>query len=413
MLKSATLLGSSSGRNTGDAALIGAIMDAVDEACGAPLRYEIPTIRPSYIRDNYRSNARPVSMLPWSFSVKMLGIPTYRSIRRTDLTLIFDAILFDRSLYNPLFNFMSTLRLLLPRAKKKGKLMGCYDVGVGPVNLPAGRRMLREILELMDFITVRDEDSHLILRDVGVENPRVLVAADAALNAPSSSDERVGQIFEEAGIKPDRPILAVNINRYVDTWASPSRKPMGLEAFVTTYAAALNRAARELLAQVVFVTTQPMDLEITRALMDHLHPLVRPRLISNERYNHADMKAVLRKVDLLFGMRLHSIILASAELTPVIGITYQPKVAHYFGTLGLGELSLGFEDFSEDSLFQHIVTGWANRERIKARLEEKIPALQKRARKPAALIAALHRGENVETALAGLREPPKVIRDLA
>ena len=91
MFGSATLLGSSSGRNTGDAALISSIMQAVNASCESNLLYEIPTIRPSYIRNNYREKVKPVGMLPWNFSIKMLGIPTYRSIMRTDLTLIFDS----------------------------------------------------------------------------------------------------------------------------------------------------------------------------------------------------------------------------------------------------------------------------------------------------------------------------------
>lgn len=53
MFKTVTLLGSSSGRNAGDAALIAAIMDELDRTCGRRLRYDIPTGRPRYIRENY------------------------------------------------------------------------------------------------------------------------------------------------------------------------------------------------------------------------------------------------------------------------------------------------------------------------------------------------------------------------
>ena len=78
MINSITLLGSSSGRNAGDAALIAGIIDSVDAACGKQITWEIPTIKPSYIRDNYRGITKPISMLPWAGSVKMFGIPTYR-----------------------------------------------------------------------------------------------------------------------------------------------------------------------------------------------------------------------------------------------------------------------------------------------------------------------------------------------
>jgi len=221
MLKAITLLGSSSGRNAGDAALIAAIMDGVDARCGERLLYEIPTIRPAYIRDHYPHRVRPVGMLPWNFSVKMLGLPTLRSVRRTDLTVIFDAILFDRALYNPLFNFMSTLRLILPWAKRRGRRLACYNVGVGPVRTAAGRRMLRTLADLMDFITVRDQESLDILRDVGARNPRIVIGADAAVNAPAADDARVTAILRKAGFEPGEPALGINVNIYVDTWAAP------------------------------------------------------------------------------------------------------------------------------------------------------------------------------------------------
>jgi len=99
-IHSVTLLGSSSGRNAGDAAIMSGVMDSVDAAVGSRLLYEIPTIKPEFVRNNYQNDVRPVSMLPWNFSVKMLGLPTYRSVMRTDLSLVFDAVLFDRSLYN-------------------------------------------------------------------------------------------------------------------------------------------------------------------------------------------------------------------------------------------------------------------------------------------------------------------------
>ncbi len=45
MINSITLLGSSSGRNAGDAALIAGIIDSVDAACGKEVLWEIPTIK--------------------------------------------------------------------------------------------------------------------------------------------------------------------------------------------------------------------------------------------------------------------------------------------------------------------------------------------------------------------------------
>jgi polysaccharide pyruvyl transferase WcaK-like protein len=403
MLNSITLLGSSSGRNAGDAALMSGIMDCVDAACGERLLYEIPTIKPGFVRENYANRVRAVGMLPWNLSVKMLGLPTYRSVMRTDLTLIFDAILFDRALFNPLFNFLSTLYLILPQARKRGKKMGFYDVGTGPVNTKAGRRMLREISDMMDFITVRDQDSYDILMDIGVKNPRILQAADAAVNVQPSDDARCAQILERHGLKPGEPFLAANINIYLDTWAGPNRKPLTREQFMAAYVAAMDRVMDRVDAPVVFVVTQHADVGLNREVIGRLRRPERTRMVTNVEYSNYDIKGFLGKASLLCGMRLHSMILASSALTPIVGLAYQPKVHHYFRTLGLEKYSMSFDDFSAESLERHILEGWAAKDAIRKRLEERIPVLQREARKAADLVASLRRGEHIDAAFGRIR----------
>lgn len=399
MINSITLLGSSSGRNAGDAALIAGIIDSVDAAVGRKVVWEIPTIKPSYIRNNYRGITRPISMLPWAGSIKMLGVPTYRSIHRTQMSLIFDAILFDRALYNPLFNYLSTVALLLPAAKRRGKLLGYFNVGVGPVTTPAGCKMLQKLSDQMDFITVRDQDSYRILQEIGVKNPNILVTADAALNMEGSSDARIDEILGSIGFKRGEPILAINLSKYIDTWAGAGTTPLGKERFAKTYAAALNRALEKIQAPVLFVCTQVHDVPLTKAVMELVTKAPRKGIITNEVYNHYDIKGVLGAVSLLCGMRLHATILASASLTPVLGLPHQPKVTHYFRTIDLEDRIITFKDFSEESFAAFLVKGWEEQAQIRATLEKKVPGNKRQALRAAELVAALDRGESVEAAI--------------
>jgi polysaccharide pyruvyl transferase WcaK-like protein len=401
VLKSITLLGSSSGRNAGDAALMSGIMDPVDEACGERLLYEIPTINKAFVQKTYRNRTRPVGMMPWNLSLKMFGLPTYRSILRTDYTLIFDAILFDRALYNPLFNFLSTLAVLLPRAHRKGKRMACFNVGAGPVDSAAGRRMLREVAELMDFITVRDAESMDILRDVGVQNPNIVLAADAAVNVRPAETNRAIEILRASGLDPAQPILAVNVNRYLDTWARPRREPIGKEQFLDTFSKALNSVAGETGAQVLLIATQHHDVPITRELLGCIDGDVGKAWIGNVDYDHYELKGVMGQCSLLFAMRLHASILGASAGAPVLGLAYQPKVEYFYNCLGLRERCIGFDRFAPEDLTRHVLAGWRDRDRIKDVLRSRIPELQADARTAADVLAAVHRGESIEDALPG------------
>jgi polysaccharide pyruvyl transferase WcaK-like protein len=256
--------------------------------------------------------------------------------------------------------------------------------------------MLKRLVEMMDFITVRDEDSLELLMDLGVKNRRILLAADAALNARSSPGERVDSIVRDLGISPAKEILAININRYLNTWASPPTQPLTREAFLGIYADALNEAMSRIDAQLLFVCTQHHDIDISEDLMKRISAPSRKALLDNRRYNPYEVKGVLGRASLLLGMRLHAMILASSALCPIIGLAYQPKVDHYFRSLGLRDYSLSFGDFNASSLSKHLRRGWAERQALKEHVVKRVPALQQEAEKAAAIIASIDRGENTD-----------------
>lgn len=407
MINTITLLGSSSGRNAGDAALLSGIMDSIDSACGMKLLYEIPTIKPAFIRTSYENRVKAIPVMPWNLSLKLLGVTTYRSIMRTDLSLVFDAVLFDRSLFNPLFNHLGALALLLDHAKKRQKAMAYFNVSAGPVKTPLGRKLLRELSERMDFITVRDQASADLLHEIGVKNSNLVVTADAALNVRPSSEKRIGYIWKELGFESSEEVLAINISKYLDTWAVRSGPSIGKEEFIKIYSKALSKVAKELGVPLLFVCTQYHDVPVTQALMDSVEGAKQKALISNRDHSHHDISGVLAKVSLLCAMRLHAIILASAGLTPLIALPHQPKVNHYLDSIGLSNFSLSFDQFSSETLAQHLLNGWNERNNIKTILKGAIPRQQEKALFAAELVAAMHLSRPVAPLIESYRNNGK------
>ena len=402
-LKSVTIIGSSSGRNAGDAALLSGIMDSVDAAVGRRLLYEIPTYRPDFIHSSYENRVRGVSMLPWDGTIGMLGLPTYRSVQRTDLTLIYDAMLFDRKLWNPLTNYMPAARLYLPLAKKKGALTGLFNAGTGPVNTAAGCKMLREIADTADFLTLRDSEGLDLLRDIGVQNPNAIITADAALNVAPAPKERIDQIMQQLGLGTAPDILAINVNTYLNTWTGSGDKPMTAEEFSATLAAALDEVRKQTGVPFLFVATQHHDLEITTQVMSKLRERGLTALCSNKTYSHYEIRGVFERVSMLFGMRLHANILCSAGKTPISGLMFQKKVTNYYKLLGLSDRLLSFDQFETGALSRHILRCWQERDLARAKLEDRIPKLQREALRAAELVALLDQGMSPEEAVVRIR----------
>jgi polysaccharide pyruvyl transferase WcaK-like protein len=278
--------------------------------------------------------------------------------------------------------------------------MACYNIGAGPVNTPAGRAMLRKVADLMDFVVVRDTASRDILRGIGCRNPRIGVAADAALNAEPCDRQTARAALRRAGLDPAAETLALNVNAYLGSWSGAGAATATRREFVGAYVRAANRVLEKVNAQAAVVATQHADVPLSRQVLSGLRSSRPVALITNVDHDHREIRGVLGEMGLLFAMRLHSIILASSALTPVAGLGYQPKVHHYFQTIGMPELCLGFDRFSEDAMAAHLLAAWENRAGLRERLGRAIPGLKRRALLTADLVACLHRGEDLD---AGFR----------
>lgn len=390
MMETICLLGSAAGRNAGDAALISGIMEAIDQRLGRSLTYRIPTLFPAFVEKTYRSHrVEAVNIMPWTGSLKLLGWPTYRAVTRSDLSLVFDAVLFDRALFNPMFNFLSSLAWLLPAAKKAGRRVGLYNCGVGPITTPMGARMLKTVCDHCDFMTVRDEGSADVLRRIGISADRFTVTADAALNAPGIPEAEIARILSRLGLDASGDILAININKYLHTWSDHRGQKLDTEQFLDEVAAAINLLSEKVTAPLLLVSTYHGDIALTHALRQRLKVPQRVAMMDNREYDHYQIKGVLSKVAMLFAMRLHAMILASSSGTPIAGLAYQPKVKHYFDHLQIGDACIDFEGFGRQRLHDFMLATWNRRGEQRKTLSVQVPLMQKRALEAADHVALL------------------------
>jgi polysaccharide pyruvyl transferase WcaK-like protein len=306
------------------------------------------------------------------------------------MSLVFDAVLFDRSLYNPMFNFLSSLYFLLPAAKRAGKRVGLYNCGVGPIRTRLGAKMLKTVADACDFICVREQGSFEVLRSVGVGADRIQLTADAALNAPASSRAESERILASLGLDAGSEILGINVNKYLDTWAAaPASGPaLTKERFLQEMSAGINLACETISAPVLLICTMHKDIELTRELMGRLRLKQPVVMIDNKTYSHYQLKAIFGHLSLLYAMRLHAIILASSAGAAVAGLAYQPKVTYYFEQLGLAEFCSDFTDFSARQIAAFLSKAWEKRGEIKQVIERDIPLLQQKALLAADCVAA-------------------------
>jgi polysaccharide pyruvyl transferase WcaK-like protein len=369
-MKNICVIGNFSGRNSGDAAILEGLLNDVCSV-NPQVHFIIPTINKRFIEKTYkRFSIKAVPLMPWNLSLKILGLPIFTSVLSADLVLVTDAILFDRRLLNPLYNYLSTMSLVIPYAKKRGIPVVLYNVSLGPVTSNLGRTCTQRIVNSSDLIIVRDEQSIDMLKRLRLSHSNLRRGADCALNAPNDIPETLwpSQEGRSSLCKEDR-FVTVNVTSNLDAFVKGNGKGIRKRRFVAIMANIIDRIIEELAAKVVILLTHPSDLRLARRLQKTIPHSDQTSVVSNKTYTHNQLAGILSQASLHVGMRTHSLILATSSCTPTVAIVTYPKNMGYMKSIGQEGKTIEFgSGFTEENIWALIKKTWEERENIRKEL---------------------------------------------
>ena len=381
-----TLLGNNSGRNLGDMAIMSSVLESLSKRLPGAEFY-VPSIAPNWTDTNYgkRYNVKGINVMPWTGSIRLLGIPTLRCLAKSDIALICDGIIFGKKLFNPAFNYLITLIFLVPLARLLGCKIVCYSCGIGPFPSWISKVFGRWVIQGSDLIMMRERDSEALCKEIGVTKP-IELTGDAAFINPVSSDERAVEIVKSLGLNPSTELLALNVTKYMDQWLKPEERLASGQSFLKTLADGVNMARTTLSNgfEPLVICTQPMD----EGVCTEFAKLVNGKLLSNSKYLSHDIQAVMRRCGLLMGMRFHSVVLAQSVETPVVGLIYAPKVRGYMRLVKCEEYSLELAGLTSATIASKLVSAWNTREELRNRQRSIINDLKAGAERAADLIVS-------------------------
>lgn len=228
--------------------------------------------------------------------------------------------------------------------------------GVGPLNSGWSRRAVGHVLSGVDVITVRDQASAELLSACGVPKERIGLTVDPVLGMRASPVSVGESLLEEWGLEAQLPIVAVSIRPW-KSW---------LEKQLKSFSAVLAQCAQMWGAQILLL---PFHHPGDGWILDELAQCLvarpegqRPRVfLAQADLTPKEMMAVLERVDLLVGMRLHALIMAAAVHTPAIGIVYDPKIAAFAEKAHLPTLSSVEALGDSEALSQTLNLAWESR----------------------------------------------------
>ncbi|WP_349408650.1 polysaccharide pyruvyl transferase CsaB [Pseudalkalibacillus sp. SCS-8] len=187
-----------------------------------------------------------------------------------------------------------------------------YAQGIGPLNLSFSRWIVRHVMNQASQVTVRDQDSKNLLEEIGVRKELEIVP-DPVIGFDG---ELASDWYEKQGFSGR--VLTVSVRNWKEN-----------EDFKTTIAEELDRFMDQFEAEVVFVPMHGAhDRDASQDIMDKMKHSAHMAPFDAS----IDEKiAIIGKSDLLFGMRLHSLIFAAVTYTPFLALSYDPKIDSFAG----------------------------------------------------------------------------------
>ncbi len=235
-----------------------------------------------------------------------------KCIRKCDLLISGGGSLIqDITSTRSLIYYLAIIRI----AAALGRKIMLYANGIGPVTENKNRKRARKILDKIDVITLRESDSHRLLEQIGVKKPEITVTADPVLTCNYACEERVKEIFRQEGIPLDRDIVGINLREW---------KSLGsLEEEIT---ASINYMYEHYNLLPVFIPMAEADKGISQRVISKLDFKA---YMLKQLYEPEDLIGIIKNMKIIIAMRLHTLIYASINSIPMIGLVYDPKIKGY------------------------------------------------------------------------------------
>ena len=213
------------------------------------------------------------------------------------------SLLQDVTSSRPITYYTAIMKL----AKLARKPVFIYAQGVGPINEDKNKKAVKKILNKVSYITLRDKESLDIVKSIGVTKD-IEIVPDPVMGFSIEG-------FESNICDKYNGLNYITIS--VRDW----------EKATTNFLEKIAKSCDEIVASGISVVFIPMhgehDYKTSKKVVDMM----------TEKADIFDYSAsieekilCIKNSELMIGMRLHALIFAATVNTPMIGISYDPKI---------------------------------------------------------------------------------------
>jgi polysaccharide pyruvyl transferase CsaB len=294
----ATILGYYGYGNSGDDALLSAII--------SDMKKIMPTFTPVVLSNDAEKtkNAYGVDSV-YRFSAPKV----IKALKKSKLLIVGGG-----SLIQDITSTKSLIYYLwcIKQAKRLGLKVMLYANGIGPVTKKANIKKAGRILNLADIITLRDEESAITLKEMGVIHPEIFITADPAFSLEPCDANRIEKIKKELSI--DKDYICVSVRN----WSLGSEKTLSSFAKMTDYI-----CKNYNLLPVFVPMQQSKDKNVSKKIMSLMN--TKGICLENE-LPTKELLGLIGGAKAVVAVRLHMLIFGAISSVPSLGIEYDPKI---------------------------------------------------------------------------------------
>ena len=348
--------------NVGDEAILQAIIHAL-RAEKSDIKITVLSNDPDYTKKTYGVNA----VNRWK-----LG-EVFKAIRSADGVISGGGSLLQDKTGMKSVPYYTGIMMIAHRILRKPFFV--YAQGIGPLDQSVSQKLVKYALSKADFLSVRDQESFDLLRKIGL-NGEIELVPDPVMGMEYK--ERLNRAWLEKEGLTEKPFITVAIR----DWTS-----LGFAEFKEKIVEVLDRCADEGGYRIVFL---PMHGEHDDVFSSEIMGAMKnPASIFPYDASIEEKVSLIGDSSLLIGMRLHALIFAAIAHTPMIGISYDPKIDSFINQVDQPLIGHVDDDWSADELYELIVKQMSQHSEEVENLKAKAIPLQQKANETAKKVIGL------------------------
>jgi len=254
-----------------------------------------------------------------------------------------------------------------------------------------GKFFYRNLFNLMDAITVREEVGLKLLRELGVKKDLLLFPDPRYILEPVPPTE-VHNILIREGLDVEAPLIGIttrHLHEKMPEWVKRSHSYS--EDNVKYANEVIGRTVNYLgqYAQCVLIPMHPSyddDLKTAEAIKRHMQNPSRLKILSRS-YRSLELMGIISACDMLIASRLGSAIFATVTSTPLVSIAYESRMIDHMESIGYAQCVSYWKELNYDDFARIAKDVWLSRDKIRDQMRARVQEFKDRAWQNAQLIS--------------------------